>query len=63
MARIVGFRNTKYDGTGHIYIIRLCSKCNAIIEFQSDTVFSDIERNEHHEYIKCPNCKNKIRVI
>lgn len=61
--RVIGFRRSNKGRTSNIYMIRECDNCHAILEFPSDEVSSEIKDIKTYiEYIKCPNCLNKVIV-
>ncbi len=62
--RVIGFRRSNQGRTSNVYMIRECNNCHAILEFPSDEVSSEIKDiHTYHEYIKCPNCLNKVTVL
>lgn len=61
--RIIGFRRSNIGRTSNVYMIRECSYCHAILEFPSNQVLCENINTVHIEYIKCPNCKNKVIVL
>ncbi len=62
--RVIGFRRSNQGRTSNIYMIRECNNCHAILEFPSDEVSTEIKDiHTYHEYIKCPNCLNKVTVL
>lgn len=62
--RVIGFRRSNQGRTSNVYMIRECNNCHAILEFPSNEVSSEIKSiNTYHEYIKCPNCLNKVTVL
>lgn len=62
--RIIGFRRNNIGRTSNVYMIRECNNCHAIVEFPSNEVSTEIkEYDTYHEYIKCPNCLNKITIL
>ena len=61
--RIIGFRRSNKGRTSNIYMIRECNNCHAILEFPSNEVSNGEDKGSYEEYIICPNCSQKIKVI
>lgn len=61
--RIIGFRRSNIGRTSNIYMIRECKNCHAILEFPSDEVSTEANFETYLEYIRCPNCRNKVEVL
>lgn len=62
--RTIGFRRSNIGRTSNVYMIRECDNCHAILEFLSNEVSTEIKDiHTYHEYIKCPNCLNKVTVL
>lgn len=61
--RVIGFRRSNKGRSSDVYMIRECDICHAILEFPSNEVSSIVKNNIYQEYIKCPNCMNKIIVV
>lgn len=61
--RTIGFRKSNIGRTSNIYMIRECENCHAILEFPSDEVSTEVNFEIYLEYIRCPNCLNKVEVL
>lgn len=61
--RIIGFRRSNKGRTSNIYMIRECNNCHAILEFPSNEVSNREYKGLYEEYIICPNCSKKVKVV
>lgn len=61
--RVIGFRRSNKGRTSNVYMVRECDNCHAILEFPSDEVSTESTIKRYTEYIRCPNCENKIIVL
>ena len=61
--RIIGFRRSNKGRTSNIYMISECNNCHAILEFPSNEVSNRVDKSSYEEYIICPNCSKKVKVI
>lgn len=61
--RIIGFRRSNIGRASKIYMIRECENCHAILEFPSNEVSAESNFETYLEYIRCPNCLNKVEVL
>lgn len=62
--RVIGFRRSNKGRTSNLYMIRECDNCHAILEFPNNEVSTEIKDiHTYHEYIRCPNCLNKVTVL
>lgn len=61
--RTIGFRRSNKGRTSNVYMIRECDNCHAILEFPSNEVSTEINKCVYTEYIKCPNCENKVIIL
>lgn len=61
--RTIGFRRSNIGRTSNVYMIRECENCHAILEFPSNEVSTEVNFETYLEYIRCPNCLNKVEVL